>query len=435
MTQKNTRQRIRERFLRTEDGGMTALGLMLLLCALTFSGLAMDVAFAYKTRTELQIASDAAAHAALYTRELGSLDDARTAALDLVEKQLPSAVYGTVLTADDIQFGTFDETAEVFTPDNSQRGAVMVNTSRFASKNNAAPAFLLNLVGMESWDIQTGSVFSTYRPSCLREGFVAQGRVDMQSNNDFENGFCIHSATHVEFNNNNTFESGTIVSMPNPNDLVGSFTSNTGLEEALRDASYRLRIVDRIDDIIDGLYNADDQYLPDYINNKTPITLKAKDVDAASLKKFRIHHVTCNGNQKLTLSMATLRSMVILTSCKVSFGGGIVLEDVVIATSNTDASSVTSSANTSVGLDDNCVEGGGAQIVTKGGMNFPAKLNLFGGQLLAKGDIEFAANADGLEGASIVAGGEIDGTSNAKMGFCGSGMEDNFEADYFRLSY
>lgn len=435
MTRYAPLSRLCARFLRKEDGGMTALGLMLLLCALTFSGLALDVSFAYKTRTELQIAADAAAHAALYTRELESLDDARQAALDLVEAQLPASVYGTVLTADDIQFGRFDETTRVFTPDNSQRGAVMVNTSRYASKNNAAPSFLLNLVGKESWDIETGAVFSAYRPACLREGIVAQGRVDMQSNNDFDNGFCIHSATHVEFNNGNDFESGTVVSMPNPNDLVGSYTSNPGLEEAVREAHFRLRIVDRIDDIIDGLYEADARYVPDYITSKQAISLKAKDADASTLKKGRIHHVTCNGGQKLMLKMPVLKSVVILTNCKVSFGGGIKLEDVLIATTNTDPKSVSSSADLSVGRDDDCDEGGGAQIVTKGGMEFPAKLNMFGGQLLAKGDVEFAANADGMEGASIVAGGEIEGTSNANMGFCGSGMEDNFEADYFRLTY
>ena len=58
----------------------------------------------------------------------------------------------------------------------------------------------------------------------------------------------------------------------------------------------------------------------------------------------------------------------------------------------------------------------------------------FGGQILALGDILFTANADGIEGASFVAGGNVEGTSNMTMGFCGNGMEDNFEAEYFRLA-
>ena len=58
-----------------------------------------------------------------------------------------------------------------------------------------------------------------------------------------------------------------------------------------------------------------------------------------------------------------------------------------------------------------------------------------GSQLLALGDIEFTANADGIEGASFIAGGTISGTSNMIMGFCNhAGMERNFEAEYFRLA-
>ena len=45
-----------------------------------------------------------------------------------------------------------------------------------------------------------------------------------------------------------------------------------------------------------------------------------------------------------------------------------------------------------------------------------------------------AANANGIDGASIISRGMIDGTSNMNMGFCGSGMEDSFSANYYRLA-
>ena len=63
-----------------------------------------------------------------------------------------------------------------------------------------------------------------------------------------------------------------------------------------------------------------------------------------------------------------------------------------------------------------------------------AKLSMFGGQILAKKDVDFAANADGLQGASIVTRGKINGTSNSRMGFCLSGMEQNFETNYYRMA-
>jgi len=69
-----------------------------------------------------------------------------------------------------------------------------------------------------------------------------------------------------------------------------------------------------------------------------------------------------------------------------------------------------------------------------GGVSVAAGLSMFGGQILAKEDVDFAANADGMQGASIVTRGTINGTSNSKMGFCLSGMEQNFETDYYRMA-
>jgi hypothetical protein len=55
--------------------------------------------------------------------------------------------------------------------------------------------------------------------------------------------------------------------------------------------------------------------------------------------------------------------------------------------------------------------------------------------MLAAGDVSFTSEANGIEGASIVAGGRIDGTTGSVMGFCnGDGMESNFEAWYFKLA-
>ena len=42
--------------------------------------------------------------------------------------------------------------------------------------------------------------------------------------------------------------------------------------------------------------------------------------------------------------------------------------------------------------------------------------------------------AEGIEGASMIAGGLISGTSNMSMGFCGKSVE-GYEAEYFRLAY
>ena len=72
--------------------------------------------------------------------------------------------------------------------------------------------------------------------------------------------------------------------------------------------------------------------------------------------------------------------------------------------------------------------------MTLGGFSAAAGLSVFGGQILAIGDIEFAAQANGVEGASFISYNRIDSTSNMDFGFCkGRGMENAWKADYFRM--
>ena len=84
-----------------------------------------------------------------------------------------------------------------------------------------------------------------------------------------------------------------------------------------------------------------------------------------------------------------------------------------------------------LGRADDCAVGGGAQLITMGSFFAAAKMNVHGGQIIAADDIDFAAQGVGGGGAAFVAGGMIDARSNNEMGYCnGSGMEDNFVADY-----
>ena len=267
---------------------------------------------------------------------------------------------------------------------------------------------------------------------------MADGVVDMQSNSSFTKGFCIHSNTHVSFNQNNFFEAGTIVSMPNLDDLdlpKSGFEKNEGLFEALRRQKTNIRIIDRIDGIIAGLQTSDPVVMPDYITNTSVRYMNEKNLDMSELTVGRVHYVDCTGPRlNIDGATATIHDVVIISPCEIKFANNSALEDAIVASTRTTADSINAPQNLRLGRDDNCAEGGGAQLLTEGGMIFAAGLQMFGGQILAKKDVEFAANADGLQGASILAGGRIDGTSNADMGFCGSGMEDNFEIDYYRMA-
>jgi hypothetical protein len=246
----------------------------------------------------------------------------------------------------------------------------------------------------------------------------------------------VHSNTHVELQQNNYFEDGVTVSMPDSGTIVipkSGFEKNEGLEDALRDGSYNIRILNRLDDLISDVGSYASEAVPDYITAAGVVAIGTSP-KAADFVSGRIHRASCGGIGTLTLPGVTLSKVVVVTDCKVKFSNGAALENSVVATSNTSDKSVSAPSGLRIGANDDCAEDGGAQILTKGSVDVAAGVEFYGGQVIAAANISFTANADGIEGASLIAGGEISGTSNMSMGFCGSGMEDNFEVPYFRLA-
>jgi len=426
------------RFLKDDSGFVSTYGLTLLASMIALGGIALDVSNAYRMRNYLQVTADAAAHAALYTRDTDTRTTAVQRAMDVVETFLPADIYGQVITASDIQFGTWDSAGQTFTPDSTSKSAVLVNTAQIADRQNSVGTYMLRLIGFDSWNVRRASVFETYMPTCFREGFVAQDLVDLQSGNTYTNGFCIHSNDHVEVNSNNFFADNTVVSMPDRTNIglpTSGFESNDGLQDALRDGAYQIRILNRLAGIIDSLYDPMSDYLPDYITSDIVEILPSKNAELTDFTPGRIHTFTCAGGAALQIpNNTTLTDIVLVTDCKVQFGQGVILDNTVIASSNTDPKSINAASGVQVGRDDHCAPDGGSQILTMGGIDVPAALKVYGGQLIAQGNIEFSAEANGIEGASFISGATISGTSNMTMGFCGGGMERNFEAEYFRLA-
>lgn len=425
-------------FTGDDKAGITAFGFFTIVVGLLVGAYSVDWANLMAARTQLQIAADAAAHAALVKREFGTEAEAKAEAVLVASQNMPPERFGEILAPEDVTFGTWDQATALFSEDSGSKKAVRVRTRRVEARGNEIGTFLLRLVGVNEVPLTREAVFATYYPTCLREGFVAQDVVDLQSNNSFTNGFCIHSNAHVSLNSNNYFEPGTVVSMPNQEEIElpnSGFDSNTGLSDALRSGSWHIRILNQLDYIINALESADDEYRPDYITSFTPVLLPDRNIDQTDLIPGRIHTFFCSGGAALTIKNNVLVSNIVLvTNCDVKFEAGVVIEDAIIATRSIGAHSMTASSGLQVGRNDNCATGGGAQLLTLGSMDFPSDLKIYGSQLIAKYDISFAANADGIQGAALVAGGVISGTSNMSMGFCGTGMENNLEAEYFKLT-
>jgi hypothetical protein len=459
-------------FAASEDGGMTAGGLIFTIMFLAVGGLAVDVSNAISQRTQLQVTADAVAHTALYVRNntlTATADDAIAAALALGEENMPQSRFGEVLTAGDIEFGVWNRVSRTFSPDPNSRSAVRVWTHRTAEGDNEVVTYLLKFAGFDSFDVRTASVFETYLPDCLNEGFVAENTVDIQSNNIYRNGFCIHSNDVVSMNNNNFFETGTVVSMPDSGRLdmpPSGYTSNEGLTQALRYGAMQIRLVNALSEVPSSPFSAGSQAMWNFIQlatrdgqlgylsapprNITIVngqprsgTAGADDIEAGrdlldrdgilALRPNAVNYVNCSSTSMQLQIREPLSNMVMITNCQMNFGSGGALENGLIATLHTGAASIGGASDTRIGRIDDCAAGGGAQLVSLGGMNFASGVSIHGGQLLALREISFAANGDGLRGTSIISGDTVSGTSNMQMGLCGSGMEDNLSLDYFRM--
>ena len=459
-------------WVRTEDGSLTIFGLFAFATCCAIGALAFDVSKLVAARTQLQAAADAAAHAAIYWREDHSPAEARARAIEIARTNMPSAAFGEVLRPENIHFGRWDDDGRVFEidPSDTLAEAVMVRTDRLSENGNPVSAILMQFVGIPAFDVVTSTVFEAYVDPCAYEGFLAAGPVDMQSNNAFTNGFCIHGA-YVKVGSGNYFEDGVVVSMPDTRDIempTSGFESNPGLEESLRNALVSTRILNRLTDIYENYDNPQSPHYRDWIRNGTPKRITGKKPAATDFKAGNVYEMWCgagawfdgaplsdvrtvaaggNGNGsdkgetgetavdpgKATMPGELVSDIVLITDCALKFNEGAALENVLIINFNTSPGSFNAPSGLRLGRDDDCAVDGGAQLVTWGGLDVASKLEMYGSQIIARKNVVFAANADGIRGAAIVSGGTIDGASNMAFGNCDTGMEDNFVLHSFRM--
>ena len=388
------------------SGAISAFSLFVFLGLLMIGGLAIDVASLYQARTQLQVAADSTAHAALYVRVdqedqatslSGAVTAGKTAALSMASSEMPSGYYGTILDASDIEYGSWNSTTRTFTANPLSDEAVRVNTKRLTDNQNGISTFLLKLVGVSDWNVQTPAVFETFIPSCMRQGMVAMEMVDIQGNSVFDNGFCIHSNTHVKISSNNTFNNDTFVTMPEDDDLeipASGMESNPGLWRAVDENAYLIRELNKlpgwIADLTVGKFDdpstevVEGLEMPSYIDldittGKPVVNTIAKNgFKPTDLVEGQINFIECNNsnNQLVMGSSGTggngngnnatdpteetvdanlfLKEMIIVTTCQLHFSSNAELHDMIIAIDNDTSSSIDSAGGLVLGKDDNC---------------------------------------------------------------------------------
>jgi len=450
-----------------ERGSVTIWSLLWLSFFLALAGIAVDTTNGYREKSMLQATADAAAiSAASVTADpndpSGPVDTtlAEAEASRIALGNLPDTLYGTVLDPADITVGIWDENTRTFSAGGAPEllDAVQVVMRRSKAGGNAVGTTFLRIMGLQSWDVVNMATAERFVPECINDGLIARGIVDMSSNNGFTGNICIHGQQGVDMQNNNSWQSGTTVSAPHMPMINGSESTNPGLADAKKETILDPKMVDRIDTDIAAMLDPSWSLMPSYVDTTQPvIVLKDKKLDFATMLQGRIYHITSpckkgtikttggNGNGNSTTGDpslyasdgSTIRNIVLVSECQINIGAGTRLENMLIATraaADPSEKVMQFASGVVLGADDNCAAGGGVQIWANGSIGSAAQLQIHGGQIVAAGDVEIAAQAQGIKGVSVQAGGNIRLTANNSFGLCGGNSTDTIVTTrYLRL--
>ena len=445
------------RFLTDTSASITIWALFNLVLVLFFAGLALDINNAVRSRTQLQGAADAAAHAALYARmKNGTKTGAAEAGIKIAEANMPTSLFGDVLATADVEFGHWERASRTFTPGVADT-AVRVTTRRLDDRGNSVGTFLMELLGVATFELNTTSVWDFEDGICATndtdgipgEGFFAIGPVDMQTGNTFHSGFCIHSETYVKLSTDNTFMEDVYITMPDPRELrmpEAGWTNNEGIYDALHRNGYPL---------LHSFFDTSDGYFYDMVksyDSPDPLTHDVVDVtvgggevltqDMIETAKTTteedvtpIVRVKCSGNSFSIGQNETISDVSIVTECNVKFMEGSALENMTLVTTSTDIQSISGPSGTRWGHAGYCgnKDHGTVTVMTQGSIQMPAEFEAHGLEILAAGSVSLAAKADGFTAINVVAGGSIDITANSNFGFCAGDAPNSFKIPAFRM--
>ena len=521
------------------EGSATAWSIFWTIIFLVMAGLAIDMSNAYRYRAALQATADSSSIGAMMAyHEYEVYEDymggsrlhlpsfrGQETAKHLATQNMLTSRNGTVMSNNQITWGHWNDTTDVFTPAISAGvttvgpvNAVRVQALRTSDNNNAVPTLLLNMFGgLQSWNVGATSIAEAYFADCFTsQGIFAMGTLNFASNNDFVDETCYHGEQGVDMQNHNTFGPDTIVSAPDdsflsgPSDFANVLASNPGLEGAWTNMEYHslgpIRDFERIvaavsqnmdDNSIVGidpetgvafLQEDLDFFTPDFLkvdtlvdsdnDGETDLVANALNLQGRvtvynNMNQFTqaidgstgggndggnngggnntepdpstipvqpllpgtIHIVnTCSGSGGQPIRMRDnqiFERVAIITNCKVHLSSNVRLSRSLLITTNGKAkddyvegdpqfigsAAITASSGVQIG-DGTCADDNGSVVMAVGGANFSSGLGFMRSQIVVKGDIDIAANTAGLNGTSIISGGDVKLTSNGAVGTC-----------------
>ncbi len=437
---------------RGRDGAAAVIMAAMLPAIVAFAALAIDMSYAYWTRTQLQHAASAAALAGV--QEIvdeapadgqADNDEYRKAAIEYAYKNMQEYRFGKVIQSScgiydpatnaiggsaecaDVKVGNWDPDARIFTAWDGagfnaatmKLDAVRVWTRKAQMNGNPLNLFLGSAVGLAETDISTVAIAwakGGEDTSCYQDGMIAGGWVDIQSNNQFINDYCIYGRDGVRVQSDNFFETGVAVGFGPDGVLDEQGSMNNGLPEAIQPQEIiEPAKAQQIDAMISALESGTYPGFVDFSNTGT--------ITASTLPEFPIPHTTyiIDGTAAIT-SDADLSNLVIIAD-KIDIGSGVTLTDMVLVANDSD----TPNANISVGSDyiiDNIVLAARNRIslgswgTMGGGLCDGANQKTV--QILAEENVVIASDTT-ISNSEVLAGNDVDMGSNNAINLTGDG--------------
>lgn len=447
-----------------EDGGGTIFSLFLFVTLAMILGIMVDATNAWRNSTMLASAADMGSHAgAVALANSGAEADAIAAARTQVQINMPTARFGdTVGQSGDIHLLHFDpDTKRLST--SGPRNAVAVRANQLDERRNAVGTFLLKFAGVMSWDVNAVSVaaFDVSAECSGTDGIYGEARIRASSQNHFGNGYCVHSNDHVWLPQQNTFEPGSLVSMPDIADCGNKCndTANPGIR-----ATEINMIFPDFGDFIDTTYDdfaasglgagtSKDVFFATRsvgdlaplreagVLEDTEVALLGEVVELShaefhaleTLPSGLVYTVGCpsNGNSagtKLTFNGSTgrMRDAAVLTNCSLDFGDGSqVAGSLIVTTRASSSATVTASENVTIGdnVAGSCAPEDRTTIMSVSGVGVPAKFAASNVTLIVDDTVDIASSSNLGEtsyGLTIYATEEIDIASQHTFISCGA---------------
>ncbi len=213
---------------------------MLLVVLLGFAALAVDMSHGYFTQTQLQVTASAAALAGagqITDADKNGVDDTdqyRVAAVEFVYRNMAPSIHGNIVQAlcgtydpvsgtgaggnecSDVKVGNWNPDTRIFTawdagfaPSTMDLDAVRVRTHRSQANGNPLGLYLAPVLGYTEMDINVSAIAwaaGQNELDCYRQGIIAGGLVDMDSDNTYTNALCVYGDEGVKYQTGNCFQ-------------------------------------------------------------------------------------------------------------------------------------------------------------------------------------------------------------------------------------